>query len=255
MEESKSFWAHLEELRGALLRVSGVLLVALIGCFSLFPTLFEQIILAPTSSEFLLYRLFTKPEGILPLFDPEAFSVEIINIRLAAPFLTHISTSFYLALLLIFPYLIFEVWRFVRPGLYVAERRQVGFAFGCGTLMFYLGCAVGYLIVFPLTFRFLADYPLSAQVVNQISLDSYMGNFLSVIFMLGVVFELPLLIWLLSTLGLVNRAWLARYRRHAVVVLLILSAIITPSGDPFTLLVVFLPLYLLYEVGIRFARK
>ena len=113
--------------------------------------------------------------------------------------------------------------------------------------MFFLGCAVGYFLVFPFTFRFLTEYQLSPLITNQISLTSYMGNFLMLIFVMGIVFELPLLAWLLSKLGLVTKTFFRKYRKHAVVVLLVLSAVITPTGDPFTLMIVFLPLYLLYE--------
>ena len=158
-------------------------------------------------------------------------------------------------LVLMFPYLIFEVWRFVQPALFENERRSVGLAFLGGTVMFFLGCAVGYCLVFPFTFRFLTEYQLSASIVNQISLNSYMGNFLMLVFVMGIVFELPLLAWLLSKLGLVNKTFFRTYRRHAVVILLVLSAVITPSGDPFTLMVVFLPLYLLYELGILIVRE
>lgn len=112
-----------------------------------------------------------------------------------------------------------------------------------------------YCRVFPFTFRFLTEYQLSASIVNQISLNSYMGNFLMLVFVMGIVFELPLLAWLLSKLGLVNKTFFRTYRRHAVVILLVLSAVITPSGDPFTLMVVFLPLYLLYELGILIVRE
>ena len=142
----------------------------------------------------------------------------------------------------------------MRPALYEGEKRSVGAAFCGGTVLFYAGCAIGYALVFPFTFRFLAEYRVSETVVNQISLDSYMGNFLMLIFVMGIVFELPMLSWMLSRMGLVTKSFFRRYRRHAVVALLVLAAIITPSGDPFTLLVVFLPLYLLYELGIRFAR-
>ena len=121
--------------------------------------------------------------------------------------------------------------------------------------MFFLGCAIGYCLVFPFTFRFLTEYQISESITNQINLNSYMGNFLMMIFVMGVVFELPLLTWVLSRLGIVDREFLKKYRRHAVVALLVLSAIITPSGDPFTLMVVFVPLYLLYELGIKLARK
>ena len=121
--------------------------------------------------------------------------------------------------------------------------------------MFYLGCAVGYGVIFPFTFRFLTEYQLSADITNQISLNSYMGTFLMMVFIMGLVFEIPLLAWVMSRLGLINQEFLKTYRRHAVAVMLILAAAITPTGDPFTLSIVFIPLYLLYELAIRIVRK
>ena len=191
---------------------------------------------------------------LLPAFSNDHFSVELININVASQFLTHISTSFWFALVLIFPYLTFEIWRFVQPALFDNEKKSVGMAFAFGTFMFFLGCAVGYFLVFPFTFRFLTEYQLSPLITNQISLTSYMGNFLMLIFVMGIVFELPLLAWLLSKLGLVTKTFFRQYRKHAVVVLLVLSAVITPTGDPFTLMIVFLPLYLLYELSIKIVR-
>ena len=115
--------------------------------------------------------------------------------------------------------------------------------------MFFLGVLVGYYVVFPVTLRFLADYHVSQLVPNQISLDSYMDTFLMLIFVMGLIFELPLVAWLLGVLGVLHRGFFRTYRRHAIVALLVLAAIITPTGDPFTLMVVFLPIYLLYEVS------
>ena len=229
-EKEMSFWGHLEELRRTLFRVVAVLLVFMIACFCVMPDLFDSFVLGPTTSDFFLYRWLSNLGGtgmFLPDFSNDDFAVEIININVASQFLTHISTSFWFALVLMFPYLIFEVWRFVQPALFENERRSVG----------------------------LAEYQLSASIVNQISLNSYMGNFLMLVFVMGIVFELPLLAWLLSKLGLVNKTFFRTYRRHAVVILLVLSAVITPSGDPFTLMVVFLPLYLLYELGILIVRE
>ena len=253
-----SFWGHLENLRWALMRVAGVLLVFMIVCFCCMPYLFDHFVLAPTTSHFPLYRWLSRLGEIssfFPDFSDDSYSVEIININVASQFMTHISTSFWFALVLAFPYLVFEIWHFVQPALFVNERRSVGFAFFFGTIMFFLGCFVGYFLVFPFTFRFLTEYQLSSMITNQISLNSYMSNFLLMIFVMGIVFELPLLAWLLSKLGLLTRATLRKYRRYAVVVLVVLAAIITPSGDPFTLMVVFLPLYLLYELSIRFVQE
>ena len=122
-------------------------------------------------------------------------------------------------------------------------------AFLFGVAMFFLGVAVGYYLVFPIILRFLADYHVSAMVPNQVSLDSYMDTFLMMVFFMGVVFELPLLSWLLGSIGVLDRSFFSKYRRHAIVALVVLAAIITPTGDLFTLAVVFLPLYLLYEVS------
>ncbi|MDE7237366.1 MAG: twin-arginine translocase subunit TatC, partial [Paramuribaculum sp.] len=123
-----------------------------------------------------------------------------------------------------------------------------------GTAMFYLGCLLGYTVVFPLTLRFLYTFRISAEVTNQLSLDSYMDNFLMLIFMMGVVFELPLVAVLLSRLGILTRGFFTTYRRHAIVALLVLAAIITPSSDPFTLMAVFIPVYLLWEMSALLVR-
>lgn len=253
-----SFWGHLEVLRWALFRVAVALVILMVACFVAMPYVFDSFVLGPTTSDFFLYRWLGQFSRILPFFDgfaDEQFKVDIININVASQFMTHMTTSFWFALVLIFPYLIYEIWKFVSPALFPHEKKSIGFAFSFGTVMFFLGCALGYCLVFPFTFRFLTNYTISANIVNQISLNSYMNNFLMMIFIMGVVFELPLLIWVLSNMGMVNRAFLKQYRRHAIVVLMILAAVITPSGDPFTLMVVFLPLYCLYELGIRLARR
>lgn len=257
-EKEMTFWGHLEDLRWALVRVVGVLMVLMIVSFCLMPYLFDNFVLAPTTSDFPLYRWLSKLGGssaLLPDFSDDNFHVDLININVASQFMTHISTSFWFGLVMVFPYLIFEIWRFVRPALFDFEKKNVGWAFAFGTFMFFLGCAVGYLLVFPFTFRFLTEYQLSAQITNQITLTSYMGNFLMMVFIMGIVFELPLLAWLLSKLGLVTKSFFRKYRRHAVVVLMILAAVITPTGDPFTLMIVFLPLYLLYELSIKIVKS
>ncbi|MBR1726496.1 MAG: twin-arginine translocase subunit TatC, partial [Muribaculaceae bacterium] len=177
------------------------------------------------------------------------FHVDLINIQLASQLYIHLSTSFWLAVVLTFPILLYLLWTFIAPALYQNERRGVRRAFFFGVAMFYLGVAVGYYVVFPIILRFLADYHVSALVPNQVSLDSYMDTFLMMVFFMGVVFELPLLCWLLGNVGVLHRNFFARYRRHAIVALVVLAAMITPTGDLFTLAVVFVPLYILYEVS------
>ena len=241
--EEMSFWDHLEALRWCLLRVVIVLFIALVGCFVALPHVFDAWILGPSHADFFVYRWFAFMYGA-------GSDVNIININVASQFMTHITTSLWIALVLTFPYLMYQIWVFVKPALYPQEIKGVKGAFVGGTVLFYLGCAVGYIIVFPIIFKFLTQYQVSQEIVNQISLNSYMGIFLMMIFIMGLVFEMPMLAWLLSQLGVLRKPFLRQYRRHAVVVLLVLAAIITPTGDPFTLMVVFLPLYLLYEFSI-----
>lgn len=259
MEDNKemTFWDHLEDFRWTLIRSLGVLIIFAIIGFAFMPYLYDKVVMAPTRSDFFLYQYICKISSvisILPDFCNKDFHVDIINIKLASQFFRHMTTSFWLALILTFPYLVFEVWRFISPALYQEEKKSMRWVFVFGTVMFFIGCTVGYSLVFPMTLRFLADYQLSESIINQISLDSYMDNFLMLIFVMGIVFELPLVAWLLSKLGFLNRSFFKKYRRHAIVGLLVAAAIITPSGDPFTLSVVFFPLYFLWELSSFFVK-
>ena len=256
--QEMSFWDHLDVLRGVLIKIDVVVVAMAIVFFALMPIIFDNVILAPCKGDFVLYKLFEKlTAGIsaLPQFTTDGFHVELINIQLASQFFIHMSTSFWLALVFSFPIVIYLLWTFVSPALYEHEKRGIKRAFGFGNLMFFLGVAVGYFVVFPVTLRFLADYHVSAMVPNQISLDSYMDTFLMLIFIMGIIFELPLLAWLLGNIGVLKRGFFKKYRRHAIVVLLILAAFITPTGDPFTLTIVFLPIYFLYELSAWLVKK
>ena len=248
-EGAMSFWDHLEVLRWALFRSACVLAVVMVGTFIAMPYIFDRFILAPTNNDFFTYRwLNAIGRGIVKL-SPD-FDVQIININVASQFMTHISTSISLAAVIAFPYFIWEIWKFIEPALFEDEIKHLKPAFFGGTIMFYLGCAIGYTLVFPFTFRFLVEYNLSPSITNQINLQSYIDNFTMLILVMGIVFEMPLLAWLLGLLGVLKRSFLREYKKHAIVVLLISAAIITPSGDPFTLMLVFIPLYVLYELSI-----
>lgn len=247
-----AFWDHLEALRGVLFKVGGVIIVAAVVLFIFMRRIMDGVILAPCHPDFPLYRMlsFMSNQGDsvwLPSFGGDNFHVTLVNIELASQFFIHMSLSCWLAVVLTFPIIIYLFWTFVRPGLLPRERRGAVRAFAFGNIMFYAGVAVGYYLVFPLTLRFLAGYQLSDSIPNTVSISSYMDNFLMIILLMGVVFELPLLAWLLGRMGLLTRSFFSRYRRHAVVALMIAAAIITPTGDPFTLLMVFLPIYILWE--------
>lgn len=249
MSDNITFWEHLEDMRWAIIRIIGVILLFFIAAFTFVPQIFDRFILAAVNNNGILNIL---GNDIIP---KKTTDINIININIATQFITHISTSFWIAVTATFPYIIYETWRFIKPALYKKEEKDVRFAFTLGTIMFYAGCATGYCIIFPLTFRFLALYRLSETVSNSISLESYMSTFLTMIFTMGIMFEMPLLTWLLSKMGIIGKLEFAHYRRHAVVILLILAAVITPTGDPFTMLAVFTPLYILYEFGILISRK
>ena len=222
------------------------------------PWIFDPVILAPCHDHFLFYDVLrylgTKLHLEAPFFT-EAFQVKLININLAAPFFIHLSTAFALSIVTTMPYFFWEVWRFIAPALYPHEQRGVRKALLLGSVMFYLGVLVGYLMVYPLTLRFLATYQLSSAIENQISLSSYIDNFMTLILCMGLCFELPLVTWLLSLLGVVHRSLLRRYRRHAVVAIVVIAAVITPTSDPFTLTIVAIPLYLLFEMSIWMVKE
>lgn len=239
------FWGHFNVLRSTLFRIAGVLVVLGIAFFVFMPDIFDSVILWPCRPDFPLYRLFDAVAGTDSVAD--GFHVSLVNYQLASQMFVHLSTSFQLALVFGFPIVIYLLWRFVKPGLYPRERRNATRAFIFGNIMFFAGVATGYFLVFPLTLRFLATYQLSELIPNVISLDSYMDNFMMLLMVMGIVFELPLLGWLLGRMGLLHRGFFSRYRRHAIVILLIAAALITPTGDPVTLLIVFVPLYALWE--------
>lgn len=249
-ENQGSFWDHLDALRGVLVKAIVVVGVAAIAAFCVMPWMFDHIVLAPCHPGFPFYRLLDyisihSPIGMgLPA---EPFSLEPVSLELTSQFFVHFSASCWTAVVVAFPVIIYLLWGFVAPALYEHEKRGIRRAFLFGNLMFYLGVAVGYFVVFPLALRFLATYHLSDSIASVVSLDSYMDNFYTLILLMGAVFELPLLAWLLGKMGMITKKFFKKYRRHAVVVLLIVAAMITPTGDPFTLLAVFIPIYALWE--------
>lgn len=241
-----SFWEHLDVLRGVILRILAVWLVASLAAFCFKDTLFD-IVLSPDTHDFATYRFL---DYICLHFRLESFSlvnVQLINTGLAQQFLIHVKTAMCVGLLIAAPYALYELFRFVSPALYDHERRYAGRIVSVGYLMFLVGVSLSYFVIFPVTFQFLGSYQVNSYVINMISLDSYMGTLIMMCLCLGIVCELPVIAWLMAMLGLVSSSMMTRYRRHAIVVILIVAAIITPTSDIFTLLLVSLPIWLLYE--------
>jgi sec-independent protein translocase protein TatC len=257
-EKEMSFWDHLEELRWVLMRAGGAILVFTIIGLIFMSQIFDTVVLGALSSDFITYRLFERISyhiPFLPDYSADTFEVEMINLGVTTQFMTYVKTSLMFGLLLTIPYILFEVWRFISPALYANEAKGVKTAFGFGGIMFAIGCLVGYFIVFPLIFRFLITFQLSDTIVNTVSLESYMANFFTLVLLMGLVFEMPLVFWLLSNLGLVHRSLFKKYRRHAVIGCAALAALMTPGGDPFSMLVVWIPLYFLWEISAFVVKK
>lgn len=251
--EEPDFWDNAEVLRGVLIRVFIYFLVAFSVAFVLVPRIFDSVILGPCRADFVTYRCI---EWLSPVesFETGSFPIELVNIQLGTQFFLHIRVAIAIALIVLVPPVLIEVWYFVRPGLYRGEAIALRHVLLGMPILFYLGVLVGYFLVFPLTLHFLVFYNLSDLIANQLSLESYMSNFFTLISAMGIIFLLPLVVKLLATIGVLNVDTLKRGRQYAVVVLLILAAVITPSGDPLTMTVVFVPLYLLYELSVLMVR-
>ena len=241
--DSLTFWDHLDVLRSSLIRMGVVVVVLAVAAFCLKDVLFS-IVLAPRSSDFVTYRLL----GVEP------FSIHLMNTGLTEQFMIHMRTAIYAGLLVASPYVLYELFRFVSPGLYQNERRYALWIVGAAYLMFIVGTLTNYFVVFPLTVRFLGTYQVSPDVANMLTLQSYIDTLLGMSLVMGVVFELPVVCGLLGRMGLITNHMMAEYRRHAIVAILIVAAIITPTTDVFTLFIVALPIYLLYELSIQIVR-
>ena len=234
-----TFWDHLDVLRSCLFKIAVVTVGASVIAFCFKELLFD-IVLAPRESDFITYRLF----GLHPE------KVNLMNIGLTEQFMIHMKTSFYVGFLLASPYILYQIFCFVAPGLYDNERKYAVKLVGGVYVMFMIGTLINYLCIFPMTVNFLGNYKVREDVANMLTLQSYMDTLLMMNLVMGIVFELPMICWILGKLGLINAAFMRNYRRHAIVIILIASAVITPTGDAFTLSIVALPIWMLYEISI-----
>lgn len=246
-----TFWEHLDALRSVIIHIVIAVLVMTVVAFCFKELLFE-VVLAPKYDDFITYRMMRHLSEYVGLASiaPDSFNVELINTGMASQFLIHVKMAFLMAVLLVSPYILYAIFAFVSPALYRNERRySVRFIVG-GYFMFIMGVLLSYILIFPLTFRFLGTYQVSNDVKNLISLDSYIDTMMMLNLMMGILFELPILSWLFAKFGILKPDYMTQYRRHAIVVILIIAAIITPTSDAFTLTLVSLPIYLLYELSI-----
>lgn len=248
-----TFGGHLEVLRRMLFRIIAVVACIAIVVFCCKDLTFS-ILLAPSEYNFITYSFVEKVLQIfIPNFHSEPFHVDLIATDLSSQFTTHITTSVYLGLLGASPYILFELFRFISPALYDNERRhsvQVSIAI---YLLFILGVLMSYYVLFPISFRFLGTYTVAERIHSTITLDSYISTFTTLTLLMGVVFQLPIISFFMAKMKLISANLLTIYRKHAIILIMLVAAIITPP-DLMTLVLVTLPLYMLYEVSIWIVR-
>ena len=245
-----TFGGHLEVFRQMLFRILGVagVIATVVFCFK---DITWELLLAPSEWNFCTYCWIERAMQTFGFdFHFDKFHVEMIATDLSSQFMTHITTAVYLGVLGASPYILYELFRFISPALYENERKYSIQVAGIIYMLFILGVLMSYFVLFPISFRFLGTYSVSARVVSNITLDSYISTFVSLTLVMGVVFQLPVIAFFLGKLGVVTSGMLANYRKHSFIVIMLVAAIITPP-DLMTLILVTIPLYLLYEVSIR----
>lgn len=244
-----TFGEHLEVFRKMLFRIIGITmcLATLIFCAK---DVTFQLLLAPTNNHFVTYRIIERLAGYAGwYFHFEPYTIQLINTELASQFMTHVSTSTYLALLFVSPYIVIEFYRYIAPALYENERQYSVSVAVAIYLLFMSGVLMSYYVLFPFALRFLGTYQVAASVVNQINLDSYISTFVTLTLLMGLVFQLPVLSFFLAKMGILEANFMKQYRRYAFVLIGIIAAVITPP-DLFTCLMVMMPMYGLYELSI-----
>ncbi len=251
-----SFLEHLEVLRWHLVRSTIVIMLFAVAAFIFKGFIFDDVILAQKNSDFWTYRLFCDVSHMLGRGDDLCMGdikFSLINITMSGQFSTHIVTSLVAGLILGFPFILFEVWRFISPALQKKEKKYARYLVMSGSLLFMLGILFGYYFVSPLSVQFLGNYQISESVQNQIDLKSFISTVTTVTLVCGLVFELPLLVYFLSKSGLMTPEFMRKYRKHAIVVTLIVSAILTPP-DVSSQVLLSIPLFILYEFSIYISK-
>ena len=255
-EKEMSFWEHLEELRWNLVRSIAAVLILAIVAFLFKDFIFDKIILAPIRQDFLTTQLlcsFAEYVGVSALCLDNS-KLNIINISMSGQFLTHMYISIMSGVILAFPYILHEIWSFIKPALKEKEKKYSGGTVFVCSVLFLIGVLFSYFLIVPLTINFLGTYQVSEAVANNVSLSSYISTVVSVSLSVGIVFELPVFVFFFARVGLLTPDFLKKNRKYTLVILLIISAIITPP-DIFSQIIVVIPLWGLYELSIVIAKR
>ncbi len=248
-----SFLEHLEALRWHLMRAVIAVLTLAIILFFYREIVFDNFLFAPKHPDFWTYRMLCLLSDYLEMGDAlciRELPFELINTELSGQFTMHIWVSFVAGFILAAPYVLWEIWSFIKPALHEKERKYSKGVVFFSTLLFFAGVLFGYYVIVPLSINFLGSYQVSADVKNMIAMDSFVSTVTTITFASGIVFELPIVIYFLTQIGLMTPQFMRTYRKHAMVIILIVAAVITPSPDVTSQLLVAFPLYLLYELSI-----
>lgn len=251
-EKEMSFLDHLEELRWRVVRASIAMLVFMILSFLFIREIFDLVVLAPAKIDFPTFKWMCSLAELTGFNDlcVTELPFKLQSRNMTGQFMMSLTASFVIGLICAFPYLAWELWSFVKPGLKSTERKYSRGAVAAISFLFALGIAFGYYILSPMTIWFLSTYSISDIIVNEFDITSYVSTIASLVLGCGVLFQFPMVVYFLSKIGIVTPELMRKYRKHSVVVILILGAVITPSGDPFSLTVISLPLYILFEISI-----
>ncbi|KAA6440077.1 twin-arginine translocase subunit TatC [Dyadobacter flavalbus] len=252
-----SFIGHLEELRWHVIRAAGSILVFAILSFIYIKEIYHYVIIAPAKPDFWTYRMLCK---LADKVGYDELCIKALNFKLQAigvgdQFTMSMTSSVIAGLVFAFPYAFWEVWRFIKPGLRPAERKSASGAVFYVTFLFFSGVFFGYFVVTPLAMNFLANYTLDESIINEFSLASYISLVATLTLACGIAFQLPIVVFVLSKVGVLTPAFMREYRKHSMIVILIVAAVITPSPDIYSQILVAIPLFLLFEVSILVSAK
>jgi sec-independent protein translocase protein TatC len=252
MEAEMSFFDHLEALRWHLVRAAIAICVFTAGAFYFYDFIFDTVIMGPSRPNFWTYRMLCKLGDYLHRdgFCITKININLLNTEMAGQFTLQINSALLIGITLGFPYLLWELWRFIKPALHEKEQKAARGFVMYATFLFIIGVLFGYYVITPESINFLAGYTVSSQIENKFSIDSYLSSVATLTLATGIVFELPILVYVLSSLGILTAKFMRETRRYAVVVILIIAAVVTPTPDMMTMTVVSIPLFILYEVGI-----
>jgi sec-independent protein translocase protein TatC len=251
-DKEMSFLDHLEELRWHVIRSLIAVVVFTIAAFITAPWIFDNIIFAPARPSFVTFRVLCEFGDWIGV---DALCVKEIPFKIQSRFMTgqftmHILAAFIIGFIVAFPYVVWEIWRFIQPGLFSKERKYSRGAVGAVSFLFLTGVLFGYYVLAPLMISFLANYRISDMISNEFDITSYVSTIVGVVFGCGLLFQLPVVMYFLTRIGIVTPTFLRQYRKHSIIIILLVGAIVTPSADPFSQMLISFPLYLLYEISI-----